>query len=159
MTARFKALWLARSPRERWLLGAMFALAALVLVWLLILQPLGDMLSNARERHAQSLAALAEARSQAAAIAALEQGGPATISGPIDRAVAAAAGEAGFQLSRLQPEGPGRVSLAMGAARPQALFGWIARLEAQGYVIERVNATSNPDRTLSAQVVLRTRGS
>lgn len=158
MSGRLRALWLARTPRERWLLGAMFALAALVLVWFLVLRPLGDMLSAAKERHGNAVADLAEARSQAAAIAALEGQKPMATAGPIDQAVAAAAAEAGFQLSRLQPEGPGRVSLAIGAARAQALFAWVARLEAQGYVVERLSASSNPDRTLSAQIVFRARG-
>lgn len=158
MSARLKALWAARTPRERWLLGTMAALFALVLVWLLILRPLGDMLSAAKERHGNAVAALAEARDQAAAISALERQKPAAIQGPIDQAVAAAASEAGFKLSQLQPEGPGRVSIAIGTARPQALFGWIAGLEAQGYVVESMNASSNPDRTLAAQVVLRARG-
>ena len=158
MTARLKALWLARTPRERWLLGVMLGLVALVLVWLLILRPLSDMLSAARQRHGEAVAALAEARSQAAAIAALERNRPAPFAGPIDAAVAAAASEAGFQLSALQPEGPGRVSLAIGAARPQALFGWIAALEAQGYIVQSLTVTSNPDRTLSARIALRARG-
>jgi general secretion pathway protein M len=158
MSARAQALWLARTPRERWLLGVMFALAALVLAWFLVLRPLGDMLSAARERHGEAVAALAETRSQAAEIAMLERGGPAAIEGPIDQAVAAAASEAGFQLSALQAQGPGRVSFALGAARPEALFGWIQGLEGQGYVVERLSASSNPDRTLSAQIVLRIRG-
>jgi len=159
MSARLRAMWLARTPRERWLLGIMFGLLALVLVWFLVIRPLGDLLSAARERHGKAVAALAEARAQAAAITMLERGGSAAIEGPIDRAVAAAAAEAGFQLSALQPEGPGRVSLALGSARPQALFGWVEGLEGQGYVVERLNATSNPDRTLSVQIVLRARGS
>ncbi|HEX8622742.1 MAG TPA: type II secretion system protein GspM [Allosphingosinicella sp.] len=158
MSARWKALWLARTPRERWLLGIMFALAALVLIWFLVLRPLGDMLSAARERHGDAVAALAETRARAAEIAMLERGGPAAIEGTIDQAVAAAAAEAGFQLSSLQPQGPGRVSFALGAARPQALFGWISGLEGQGFVVERLSASSNPDRTLSAQITLRARG-
>jgi general secretion pathway protein M len=158
MSARLKVLWLARTPRERWLLGMMLALVALVLVWLLILRPLGDMLSAARERHGEALAELAEARSQAAAIGRLEKDRPAALVGPIDSAVGAAATSAGFQLSSLQPEGPGRVALAIGAARPQALFGWIGQLETQGFIVERMTASSNPDRTLSAQIVLRARG-
>lgn len=158
MSARLKALWLARTPRERWLLGIMFALIALVVAWLLVLRPLGDMLSAAKERHGNAVAALAEARSQAAAIAALERSRPARLEGPIDMAIAAAASQAGFQLSQLQPQGPGRVAIAIGAARPQALFGWVAGLEAQGYVVERLTVSSNPDRTLSAQIVLRVRG-
>ncbi len=158
MSDRIKTLWLARSPRERWLLGVMLALVALVVVWLLILRPLSDMLSAARQRHGEAVAALAEARSQAAAIAALEKDRPAPFAGPIDAAVAAAASDAGFQLSGLQAEGAGRVSLAIGAAKPQALFGWIAALEAQGYIVQSLTASSNPDRTLSARIVLRARG-
>jgi hypothetical protein len=50
------------------------------------------------------------------------------------------------------------VSLAIGAAKPQALFGWIAQMEAQGFIVESLTASSNPDRTLSAQILLRTRG-
>ncbi|HEX8307545.1 MAG TPA: type II secretion system protein GspM [Allosphingosinicella sp.] len=159
MSARLNALWLARSPRERWLLGVMLALVALVLVWLAILRPLSDMLSAARQRHGEAIAALAEARSQAAAIAALQGNRPAPFAGTLDAAVAAAASEAGFQLSGLQPEGAGGVSLAIGAAKPQALFGWVAGLEARGYIVQSLTATSNPDRTLSARIVLRTRGS
>jgi general secretion pathway protein M len=158
MSARLQALWLARTPRERWLLGVMLALVALVLVWLIILRPLGDMLSAARQRHGEAVAALAEARSQAAAIAALERNRPAPFAGPIDTAVAAAASEAGFQLSGVQPEGPGRVSIAIGAAKPHALFGWVAALEAQGYIVQSLTASSNPDRTLSAQILFRARG-
>jgi general secretion pathway protein M len=158
MSARLKALWLARTARERWLLGVMFALAALVLVWFLVLRPLGDMLSAAKERHGLAVAALAEARLRAATITMLERGTTGTPGEPAAQVVAAAAAEAGFQLSAMHPEGPGRVSFALGAARPQALFGWIAGLEAQGYVVERLSATSNPDRTLAAQIVLRSRG-
>jgi general secretion pathway protein M len=116
------------------------------------------MLSAARQRHGEAVAALAETRSKAAQIAILERGGPAAIEGPIDQAVAAAANEAGFQLSALQPQGEARVSFALGAARPEALFGWIQGLEGQGFVVERLSASSNPDRTLSAQIVLRIRG-
>jgi general secretion pathway protein M len=158
MSERFKALWLARTPRERWLLGVMLGLVALVLVWLLILRPLSDMLSTARQRHGEAEAALAEARSQAAAIAALEKNRPEPFAGTIDSAISEAAAAAGFQLSGLQPEGEGRVSLAIGAAKPQALFGWIAALEGQGYIVQSLTATSNPDRTLSARIVLRARG-
>jgi general secretion pathway protein M len=157
MIARLKILWLARTPRERWLLGVMLALVALVLVWLAILRPLSDMLSAARQRHGEAVEALAEARAQAAAIAALERNRPAPLAGPIDAAVAAAASEAGFQLSGVQAEGPGRVSLAIGAARPQALFGWIEGMEMQGYIVQSLTASSNPDRTLSARIVLRSR--
>lgn len=157
MNARLRALWLARTPRERWLLGVMLALVGLVLAWLLILRPLGDLLSAARQRHGEAVSALAEARSQAAVIGTLERNRPAPLAGPIDAAIAAAASSAGFQLSGIQPEGAGRVSIVIAAARPQALFGWIRQLEAQGYIVERLTVSSNPDRTLSAQILFRAR--
>ena len=158
MSARLQAMWQARTPRERWLLGVMFALLALVVIWFLVVRPLGDMLSAAKERHGQAVAALAAARGQATAIAALERRGSAAPTQPIEPMVAAAAAQAGFKLSALQAEGAGQVSLAIGAARPQALFGWIGQLEGQGLVVERLNASANPDRTLSAQIVFRARG-
>ena len=157
MMARLKILWLARTPRERWLLGVMLGLVALVLVWLPLIRPLSDMLSTARQRHGEAVAALAEARSQAAAIGALERNRPAPFAGPIDTAIAAAAAEAGFQLAGVQAEGPDRVSLTIGAAKPQALFGWVEGLEAQGYIVQSLTVSSNPDRTLSAQILLRAR--
>ena len=159
MSARLQALWMARTLRERWLLGIMFGLLGLVLVWFLVIRPLGDLLSAAKERHGHAVAELAKARSQAATIAALEPAQGGAPPEPIETAVAASAAAAGFKLSALQPQGAGRLSLAIGAARPQALFGWIAGLEAQGFIVERLNATGNPDRTLSTQIVLRTRGS
>jgi general secretion pathway protein M len=157
MNARFAELWRARTPRERWLLAVMGVLLTFVLVWLLVLRPLGDMLSQARERHGLAVAELAEARQRAAAIAKLEGNRPPPLAGPLDAFVARSASAAGFQLSRLQPQGEGRVALAVDAARPQALFGWIAQLEGQGLLVETFNATPNPDRTLAAQVLLRTR--
>ena len=116
MSARLKALWLARTPRERWLLGVMLALAVLVLAWLLILRPLGDMLSAARQRHGEAVAALGEARSQAAAIAALERnrppaerGAPASAAKPPAsirfRRASNAAGESAWTVVRSTPSG------------------------------------------------------
>ncbi|MFL6843479.1 MAG: type II secretion system protein GspM [Allosphingosinicella sp.] len=157
MSGRFAELWRARTPRERWLLAVMGVLLAFVLVWLLVLRPLGDMLSQARERHGLAVAELAEARQRAGAIAELEGHRPAPVAGPLDAFVAQSASAAGFQLSRLQPQGEGRVSIALDSARPQALFGWIAQLEGQGLLVETFDATANPDRTLGARILLRTR--
>jgi general secretion pathway protein M len=159
MSARLKALWASRTPRERRLLAVMLGLIALILAWLLILRPLGDMLSAAKARHGEAVEALAEARAQAAAIERLERRKPAAAAGPIDMAVAAEASQAGFQLSQLQPRDGDRVALAIGSARPQALFGWVAGLEARGLIVDTLSASANPDRTLSAQIVLRRRGS
>jgi general secretion pathway protein M len=154
----FSAWWLERSRRERRMLLLLGALFAIVLAWLLVVRPLGDRLAAARERHNEAVIALAEARSAAAAIGRLEKARPAPLAGPIEQAVAQSAGAAGFQLSRIQAEGPNKATLSIEAARPQALFGWVSEMEAsRGLIVDRLTATSNSDRTLSVRITLRAR--
>jgi general secretion pathway protein M len=143
--------WEARSARERWLVGAMLALLAFVFVWLLVVRPLADMLDAAKQRHGAAVVALAEARAQA-------RPAVAAAAGPADRIVAETASEAGFTGARIARLGPGRASVAVDAARPQALFGWVAQMERRGLVVERLGARANADRTLSAELILRAGG-
>jgi general secretion pathway protein M len=150
--------WRELSRREQRLLLVLGALFVLVLAWLLVLRPLGDRLATARERHNEAVIALADARAAAAAIGRLEKSSPAPLGGPLEQSVSQSASAAGFQLSRIQSDGAGRVTLAIEAARPQALFGWVGEMEtARGLVVERLTASSNSDRTLSVQLVLRAR--
>ena len=159
MIQAFSTWWLERTRREQALLLILFVLFALFLAWLLVIRPLGDRLSDARERHGAAVIALGEARAEAMDIGRLERQRPAALGAPVEQAVAQSASAAGFQLSRIQPDGPGRVSLAIEAAKPQALFAWVSGLETQrGLIVDRLTATSNSDRTLSVQLVLRTRG-
>jgi general secretion pathway protein M len=159
MIGAFSLWWRERTRRERGLLAFLFALFALTMAWLLVVRPLGDSLAAARERHGAAVIAVAEAKARAAAIGLLERDRPMALGGPIELVVGQAAGAAGFQLSRIQPEGAGRISLAIEAARPQALFAWVSEMErGKGLIVERLTASSNSDRTLSVQLVLRARG-
>ena len=140
------------------MLAVLIALFLLVLAWLLVIRPLGDTLADARERHGAAVIALAEARANAAVIGRLERSRPAALSGSIDQAVAQSASGAGFQLSRIEPEGQDGVSLAIEAARPQALFAWVGEMETgRGLIVQQLTARSNSDRTLSVQLTLRAR--
>ena len=159
MMGRTGLWWRERSRRERLLLAIMLGLALVTFVWLLVIRPLGDALASARERHAQAVVALAEARAQADIIARLEGQRTRPLDGTLDALISASAAEAGFALSRITPDGDARVSLAMSAVKPQAFFAWLDRLESdRGLVVEKMNATSNSDRTLSVELSLRTRG-
>ena len=105
------------------------------------------------------MTALAEARADAAAIARLEKRPAPPPGAPLDAAVGRAAADAGFSLARLEAQGQDRVAIVIDAARPQTLFGWVSDLETrQGLIVERLTATANADRTLSAQIVFRARG-
>ena len=159
MSARLKALWLARTPRERWLLGVMLALVALVLVWLLSFGRSATCCRRRGERHGEAVAALAEARSQAAAIAALERDRPAALAGP-DRPRPSPPPRPRPASSSRRCSRKGRGGCRSPSARPsrRRCSAGSRALEAQGYIVERLTASSNPDRTLSAQIVLRARG-
>jgi general secretion pathway protein M len=145
--------WEMRSERERWLAGTMLVLALVLLVWLLVVRPLSDALDAARMRHGDAAVALAEARARTAPAGG---GGPAA-AGPVDAIVTRTAGAAGFPAARVVAMGPGRAAVSLDAARPQALFGWIAQMEQAGLVVERLRARANQDHTLSAELTLGAR--
>ena len=158
MIGSLSAWWRARSRREQILLAILAALFGITFAWLLVVRPLGDSLAAARERHGEAVIALAEAKAGAAAIAGLERSRPASLGAPVEQAVTESAAAAGFQLSRIQGQGAGKVDLAIEAARPQALFAWVSEMErGKGLIVERLTAKANSDRTLSAQVTFRAR--
>ena len=157
MMDSLKLWWRGRTVREQRLLLAMIALAAIVFAWLLVIRPLGDALSDARERHGDAVVALAEARAQAKLIAGLEREEPAALDGPIDALVGAAASEAGFQVSRIERDGAVAATVVMDAVRPQAFLAWIAQLEERGLAVERLSASTNSDQTLAVHVTFRAR--
>jgi len=150
------AWWQERSLREQRLLYVMFALLALLFVWLLIVRPLGDALDAARTRHAAAVIALAEAKARAGTASAAA---PRSASaGPVDSLIGRTANEAGFANARITAMGPARAQVVIEAARPQALFGWIGRLEAQGLIVDSLVARTNPDRTVHVEAAFRSGG-
>jgi general secretion pathway protein M len=145
--------WSERSRREQWLIQVMLALALIVLGWLLVVRPLTDALDAAKTRHAAAVVALGEARARA--LPGASPGAPAA--GPVDALVARTANEAGFTNARITGQGAERASVAVDAARPPVLFGWVARLEQMGLVVEHFTARTNSDRTLAAELTVRKR--
>ncbi len=147
--------WQARSARERTLLRLMTVLAAVVLGWLLIVRPLADALEESKARHGAAVVALGEAKTRAEARRAGADAPAVPL--PIDAVLAPAAAEAGFPAARVTGQGPAAAIVAIDAARPQALFGWVARMERRGLAVERLRAQANPDRTLAVEIVFRAR--
>jgi general secretion pathway protein M len=151
--------WQSRTLREQRLILVMLSLMAIVLVWLAILRPIGDAHSAAKERHGKAVIALAEARARAASIRSLERQRRPALNMPIETLVGQSASEAGFALSQLRGEGGTRVTLAIAAARPQAFFAWVERLEREhGFIVDRLTAGTNSDRSLNVELTLRMRG-
>jgi general secretion pathway protein M len=158
MTDRFRLWFAARSLREKRLLIVMVALAAVTLVWALIIRPVNDGLSNARERHQDAVILLAETQARVKAVAAIEQQHVTPIAGPLDTIIRDRANEAGFALTSVTEDGPNRVQIAIATARPGALFGWIAQLESAGIIVDSLATSDNGDKTVSAQISFKVRG-
>ena len=157
MNGTMRVWWRTRSLREQRLILFMLGLLSAVLLWLLIVQPLGDAVSRARERHGAAVLAVAEARTQAASITTLQSNAPAAPAEPIGALLSRSATEAGFPVSNLAPEGSDRATITMANVRPPAFFGWIGQMESRGLIVERMSAATNSDQTLSVQVTFRGR--
>jgi general secretion pathway protein M len=159
MMARATAWFRGRSPREQRLLLVMIGLFLLVFAWLLVIRPLGDHLSDARERHGRAIIALAATRDQADAIIALQRGARPLPAGSIVDVVTGAAAQAGFPAAAVTAEGGTGARITITAVRAPAFFGWIADLQNRyGLVVDQLSVRANTDATLAVEMSVRGRG-
>ena len=150
--------WEGRSPRERVLLGVLGALVVALLFWLTIIRPI----DAARIAADARLDVAAQDRGRIAAVAAALQASrrtaPPALSAALPATVGKAAEAAGFTLSRLDPQGSERVTIAIASARSPALFAWLGVLERQGILVDRLTLRPGSDGTVAVEGVLRVRG-
>lgn len=157
MTEHILSWYRALSVRERYLVLAAAAIAALTLCYFLIV-PVNDALDAARARHADAVIALGETQVRVDAVRAAQAVRAAPSAVPLESVVRARANDAGFALASVVPRGQDRVEIAIASARPGALTGWIADLEAGGVLVERLATTDNGDRTVAVQMTLKAQG-
>lgn len=152
-----KAWYAARSLREQRMILVMLLLAAVTLVWGLVVIPVRDGLSGARARQQDAVERLGRTLNAVAAVKAAQRGGATAVTAPLADSVRARAEEAGFALATLDEQEGGRVRFSIATARPPALFAWIAELERSGMLVEAASVTPNGDWTVAAQLTLRAR--
>ncbi len=158
MIASLRTWFTMLSLREKRLVLVAMALAVLTLFWFGLIRPVGDGLASAKVRHNDAVVRLAETERAIRALAEMQRNRPAPLSVPLDVAIREKAAAAGFTLANLTPQSNNAVQIQLAAARPSALFGWIATLEAEGILVESVTTTDNGDKTLSAALTLKARG-
>lgn len=148
-----RARWAMLSARERGLILVMLGLFVVLFLWLGIVRPVQDGLARARADHAIAV----DRAGRVAALAAALKGVSAAprLQGALDQVVAQSATEAGFTLDNATPEGPDRMTIAIGAARPPALFAWLAALETRGIGVETIVVTPGAGGTVAARATLR----
>ena len=158
MMARIKDYWAGLSQRERVLLGVMAALLAVVILWLGVMRPVDNGLRDAHMLASDALDRNAAIRAKVKQLDQLPRA-VAAPTGDLAQIVGQSAGEAGFTLERAQPQGTGRVDIAIASAKPTALFDWIAGLEGQGIVVETLSVRPAPlSGAISAQAMLKAAG-
>ncbi|MET3825911.1 general secretion pathway protein M [Sphingomonas sp. PvP055] len=157
MTDRLLLWYRARTQREQRLVFGGAVIAILAVAYLLIV-PLNDILESERGRHATDVIALGETQVRVDAVKAAQADRIAPLQEPIESVIRARANDAGFALATVTPQGSDRVAIAIASARPGALTGWVADLEASGILVEQLTTTDNGDRTVAAQLTLRARG-
>ena len=157
MTERLLSWYRARTLREQRLVLAGGVIALLAFAYLLIV-PLNDILESERGRHATDVIALGETQVRIDAVKAAQGERVAPLQEPIETVIRDRANDAGFALAAVTPQGTDRVAISIASARPGALTGWVAELEATGILVEQLTTTDNGDRTVAAQITLRARG-
>jgi general secretion pathway protein M len=156
MMEALQKLWAERSLREQWMLGVMFALLAVVVLWLGVMRPLVSAQRSAHDVLMEATDRNAAMRAKVKLLKTLPRGTSGGAGGAsLDQLVGQSAGEAGLALERAQPQGEGRMEIVMASVRPVALFSWLAALEAQGVRVETMSARPSPTAgSVSVQAVL-----
>jgi len=152
MMTVFTPWWNDRTPRERALLAIMAALLAAVLVWLVVLRPLGAARAQATADASAAVARHAEAQALIAAIRAR----PAATGVPVQDILNRRLAEAGLQAARLEAQGSGQAVGEIAAVNGRLLLGWASGLEVRdGLVIDQLEATRNPDQSVRVRLTVR----
>ncbi|MDX2210857.1 MAG: type II secretion system protein GspM [Sphingopyxis sp.] len=154
MIASLTRWWQALSVREQRLVGVAGALAAAVLLWL-ILRPLVGYISGLGDEHKLAVERAARVEAKAALIKGAAAPANARITGPLDQWIAVSAGDTGLSLDRNEARGDGAATLAIASARAPAVIGWLAQLEAQGLVVDRLTITPSTDGSVGVTAEVR----
>jgi len=153
MIARLRTWFDGRSAREKWMILAMSALLAITIIWGIAL-PLSAALSSARERNNDAAIRLAQTQAQVDAVKALRRSRPSAPAGQIDAIVRQSAAVAGLTLDSVTPDG-NRLKIHLNSARGGALLGWLGDLEAQGVLVDDLNAADNGGHAVSADITFK----
>lgn len=157
MMAQIRQFWDGRSQREQWLLGVMCTLFALVLSVFVVILPLSDAISAARERLSRAAQASGQVETRIAALDKARRGPVPQTGAALATTIVATAQDAGFALDRANAQGNDRVAITIPAVKSMALFAWLGDLDARGIFAETITVRRNADASLSVDAVLRAR--
>jgi general secretion pathway protein M len=157
MIDRLRIYWAERSEREQRLLGIMFALLAVVVLWFGIIVPLKYARADARERLDRATSVSGQVLFAAELLRRDMQTAPVPLGTTLAVAVGTAATEAGFTPSRLDSQGDNGVMISISSAKSAALFAWLDTLASRGIFVDQITVRPNGDTTVSCDATLKHR--
>lgn len=148
MLSAWRRWFMGRTPRERLMLTVLAAACGLFVGWLGA-RAVWDWRGDAAERRVEAVRALSEVNR---AVQTSRSGGGAPAGLQVEATAVREASAAGFE-PVFEATGEG-LAFAAEEATTAALFGWLARLSAEGVQVRTLTVTENADATLSVQGVL-----
>lgn len=138
MIVHFREWYAARSRRERRLLQLMAAIVIPLLVWLLLVGPLGNAYDNALQRHLQAV----DRNGRVKALAARVSGGEASVPAAVpDLALFLSdnARQRGITAEGRAASAPGSAVISIASSSAPTALEWLRGLEADGYRVSDVH--------------------
>lgn len=147
--------WRGHAPGERRLMMALGIAVALVVLWLGIWRPVTLGLEAGWARQSAALDRNALVRGEVETLRHLPASTQSTARPAIDQYVGQTAAEAGFTLDQSSPQGAGRITINIAAARMGPLLSWLARLEASGIGVRTISIVPGASEgTVAVQALL-----
>ncbi len=145
MIVRVREWYGARSLRERRLLLLMSAVALPLLIWLLIVRPVGSAYDAALERNLAAVELNGRVRALAQGGSARALGNVGAPGSDIALVIAERAAQSGLVLASNSAAGPNDVTISIAAAPTIAATQWLAQLERDGFAVSNLSMTPTPD--------------
>lgn len=147
----------ALSQREKIMIGILAILVVLTVAWYGIYKPFSSASETASLRYHEAVKRQARVEAKVAALTAPTPNAQGQLTGAINAFVSRRAGEAGFEVGRLDAQDNGGVDLVIDSARPTALFAWLSELEREGVAVERLSVDPAAPGTVTATIGLKAR--
>lgn len=148
--------FLSRTPRERWLIALMLAIALPLLGWLLVGRPLMLSLEAAKARHVAAVQAHGAVLSQLAQLEASPVAAASETGAPLALRVTDAAARAGIRLTANEPRGANAVAITIAPGPPTASLRWLRQLEATGISVRELTITPDGQAGVTVRATLGT---
>lgn len=148
MIVRLRSWFVERSLREQRLLLLMAAIAMPLLLWLLVVRPVGLAYDQALDRHLEAIDR--NARVRALAETDKVRAVPGVAIGPdVALAIAERAARAGLVLDSNSAAGSNGVVISVSSARATVVTQWLAELERDGFMVSELRMAPAADGQVS----------